>query len=273
MEFKRMTLEEHHGVTSANYYLSSLSPRAFRRAARKLRNDDKKELANLFYRHADDETGHHYWAWDDLMAMDKPLLPMTVATNDLLLWVEEIINSDSPWRILALSTIAERVAPSLNIENILPDSDTPASYISKHIEADLHHQDEIDNMLDCLTDEERKVVDELTPKAEKLYYNHLLMGLESGKTTSLSAKLCRRSNGLYLLTHDDPELIEVKGTNKKDFYAIPGDPLNVNNLCKRAVGLLGWNLSRHEYKNVKIYFLPDYNNSEDDPKEKLQDDS
>lgn len=256
LPLKKLTLEEHYGITSANFYLSSLAPRAFKRAARTLKKQKRTELANLFLNHAADETGHHYWAWDDLRAMEKPLLPMTNATKNLLDWVESIVESDSPYRLLALSTVAERIAPTLDVKSILPDENTPCSYITKHVIADSHHEDEIDRMLDLLSNEEKKETESLIPEAKHLYYDHLLTGAKSGSCSAIECYLTRRGNGQYMLTTKKAIRATVEGTGKDDMYIDAGDPLGVNNLCVGGVKWAYGSLNRFESDKISLYFVP-----------------
>jgi len=47
--------------------------------------------------------------------------------------------------------------------------------------------------------------------------------------------LTRQANGLYMLTHFKPTVETVFGSNKKDVYIIPGEPIGVRNLCDKIL--------------------------------------
>ena len=74
---------------------------------------------------------------------------------------------------LCLDYCAEHVAPTLDLNALLPDEvkDKHNKYLTKHVIVDVLHAEEVDKAISELSKEDRKDVDELIPKFGILFEN------------------------------------------------------------------------------------------------------
>ena len=153
-QIRRLTIDEYIKYLTQQYHFALHIESIMRLAAEtyiKNQYTFGEDIPNFLMHHAQDEAGHHIWAYNDLNKLGAtPIGPYNLATSELLDKLIIVAQGSFLWGVLGLSEIVENFAPTIEIEDIVPQEaiDINAdTFIRRHIKVDVRHAKEIN---DCI---------------------------------------------------------------------------------------------------------------------------
>lgn len=153
---RRLSLAQYLSVLGQEYHLAINAPLNFQIAADRC---DDPSVVRFLLAHAAEVDGHHEWAAQDLADLGASVPPPNAATLRLLEHVRSLACGGEPHRVLALCLVSGQIAPTLDVERVIPPAAGSAiRFVLNHREMDLLRAAEARAVIDALPAERREQV-------------------------------------------------------------------------------------------------------------------